>query len=87
MGDWMNFKLLPILGDSDFIGQSIRSGETQLHTSPTHPLYRVVCMYGIGKVGKTSLLKFIHNKFKKVSRNFDVVIWVTKALEEFHWTH
>jgi hypothetical protein len=73
-GDWMNFKLLPILGDSDFVGRSIGSAETQLHTSPTHPPYRVVRMYGIGRVGKTSLLKFIHNKFKTVSRNFDVVI-------------
>lgn len=79
----MNFKLLPILGEYDFVGRRIGSAETQLHTSPTHPPHRVVRMYGISRVGKTYLFKFIHNEFKKVSGNFDVVIWVTAS--QTHW--
>jgi disease resistance protein RPS2 len=43
-----------------------------------HPQARVIGIYGMGGVGKTSVLKVIHNNYKeKVSGIFDIVIWFT----------
>ena len=36
----------------------------------------MIGLYGLGGVGKTTLLTQINNHFLKTSHNFDVVIWV-----------
>ncbi|GMY05661.1 disease resistance protein SUMM2 [Fagus crenata] len=42
---------------------------------------RIIGLYGIGGVGKTTLLKMINNEFRNQSHNFDVVIWVVASKE------
>ncbi|KAJ9189846.1 hypothetical protein P3X46_001098 [Hevea brasiliensis] len=44
---------------------------------------RIVGIYGMGGVGKTTLLTKINNRFATISNNFDVVIWavVSKDLK------
>ncbi|KAF2301620.1 hypothetical protein GH714_028320 [Hevea brasiliensis] len=44
---------------------------------------RIVGIYGMGGVGKTTLLTQINNRFATISNNFDVVIWavVSKDLK------
>ncbi|KAI3981637.1 hypothetical protein MKX01_007557 [Papaver californicum] len=37
---------------------------------------RIIGLYGMGGVGKTTLLKELNNKFIKTSHGFDLVIWV-----------
>ena len=41
----------------------------------------IIGLYGIGGVGKTTLLKKINNKFLNQSHKFDVVIWVVASKE------
>ena len=36
----------------------------------------IIGLYGMGGVGKTTLLKRINNEFLKTKLGFDVVIWV-----------
>ena len=36
----------------------------------------IIELYGMGGVGKTTLLKKINNEFLKTKLGFDVVIWV-----------
>ncbi|KAJ0006671.1 hypothetical protein Pint_29913 [Pistacia integerrima] len=42
---------------------------------------RIIGMYGLGGVGKTTLLKKLNNKFIDKRHGFDVVIWVTVSKE------
>ncbi|XP_031255518.1 probable disease resistance protein At5g63020 [Pistacia vera] len=42
---------------------------------------RIIGMYGLGGVGKTTLLKKLNNKFVDKKPGFDVVIWVTVSKE------
>ncbi|KAJ0076273.1 hypothetical protein Patl1_34417 [Pistacia atlantica] len=42
---------------------------------------RMISIYGIGGVGKTTLLKKLNNKFINNRLDFDVVIWVTVSKE------
>ena len=52
--------------------------------SPFHEVWRLlqdeqvgtIGIYGMGDVGKTTLLKKINNKFLTPNNNFDIVIWV-----------
>lgn len=37
----------------------------------------IIGIYGMGGVGKTSLLTQINNKFRDTLKDFDVIIWVT----------
>jgi len=71
--------LLQPLPDSGFVGSGIKVAQEQLLTwlNEPHPLARVVGVYGMPGVGKTALLKVIHNNYKKVSGIFDLVIWYT----------
>ncbi|CAA0312003.1 unnamed protein product [Arabidopsis thaliana] len=41
----------------------------------------IMGMYGMGGVGKTTLLSQIHNKFSNDRRGFDLVIWVVVSKE------
>ncbi|TXG69234.1 hypothetical protein EZV62_004169 [Acer yangbiense] len=42
---------------------------------------RIIGLYGMGGVGKTTLLKKLNNRFMETSHNFDVVIWVVVSKE------
>ncbi|TXG69240.1 hypothetical protein EZV62_004175 [Acer yangbiense] len=42
---------------------------------------RIIGLYGMGGVGKTTLLKKLNNRFLKTNHNFDVVIWVVVSKE------
>ena len=39
----------------------------------------IIGLYGMGGVGKTTLLKKINNEFLETKLGFDVVIWVVVA--------
>ncbi|KAL5756355.1 hypothetical protein ACOSQ2_021101 [Xanthoceras sorbifolium] len=41
----------------------------------------IIGLYGMGGVGKTTLLKKLNNKFLETSHNYDVVIWVVVSKE------
>lgn len=72
--------LLQPVPDCGFIGSAIRSAQDQLQTWLTEPhcQARVIGVYGMPGVGKTSLLKVIYNTYKKeVSGIFDFVCWFT----------
>jgi disease resistance protein RPS2 len=43
----------------------------------------MIGVYGMGGVGKTSLLRLVYNNYKKVSGTFDVVIWLTIS-QQYH---
>lgn len=38
--------------------------------------FKIMGLYGMGGVGKTTLLKQINNKFSKIDGGFDIVMWV-----------
>jgi disease resistance protein RPS2 len=64
----------------DIVGSAIGSAQVKLQTwltEPAHNQSRVIGIYGMGGVGKTSVLKAIHDNYKKVSGIFDIVIWFT----------
>jgi len=71
--------LLQPVPDSAFVGPAIESAQMQLQTwlGEAHPQARMIGVYGMGGVGKTSVLKVIYNNYKEVSGVFDEVIWVT----------
>eukprot|EP00253_Pinus_taeda_P001156 PITA_01156 len=66
------------------VGSAIESAQVKLQawlTEPAHSQARVIGIYGMGGVGKTSVLKVIHNNYKeKVSGIFDFVIWHTVSM-------
>ncbi|KAL5823153.1 hypothetical protein ACOSQ3_021103 [Xanthoceras sorbifolium] len=41
----------------------------------------IIGILGMGGVGKTTLLKKLHNNFRETSHNYDVVIWVVVSKE------
>ncbi|KAL5756333.1 hypothetical protein ACOSQ2_021079 [Xanthoceras sorbifolium] len=45
------------------------------------PSVGIIGLYGMGGVGKTTLLKKLNNEFLKTSHNYDVVIWVVVSKE------
>lgn len=71
--------LLQDESDTGFIGKDIEAAETQLQrwVLEAHHV-RIIAIYGMGGVGKTTLLKKVYNTFK-VSNHFDDVIWDTVA--------
>lgn len=65
--------------DTGLVGLEIKSAETQLQSWVSEgPNVGVIGVYGMGGVGKTTLLKKVYNSFK-VSNDFHDVIWVTVA--------
>lgn len=72
--------LLQPVPEGGFIGLRFRSAQGQLQAWLTEPQCpaRVIGVYGMAGVGKTSLLKVIYNTYKQqVSGIFDVVLWFT----------
>jgi hypothetical protein len=64
----------------DIVGSAIRSAHVKLQTWLTRPAHNqsgVIGIYGKVGVGKTTILKAIHDNYKKVSGIFDIVIWFT----------
>lgn len=69
--------LLQPLPDPGFVGLGIKSAEIQLQSwLDTGSEVRVIGVYGMAGVGKTSLLKIIYNTCK-ASHIFRYVIWIT----------
>jgi hypothetical protein len=65
--------------DTGLVGLEIKSAETQLQSWVSEgPNVSVIGVYGMGGVGKTTLVKKVYNSYK-VSNVFDHVIWVTVA--------
>jgi hypothetical protein len=71
--------LLQPVPESGFVGPAIQSAQMRLQTwlGEAHPQARMIGVFGMGGVGKTSLLKLFYNHCKKVSGIFEVVIWLT----------
>lgn len=63
---------------SGFTGDAIRSAQSRIETWLTQDSseIRTIGVYGMGGVGKTSLVQTINNS-QKVSNLFDLIIWVT----------
>lgn len=63
---------------SGFTGDAIRSAQSRIETWLTldSSEIRTIGIYGMGGVGKTSLVQTINNS-QKVSNLFDLIIWVT----------
>eukprot|EP01018_Ginkgo_biloba_P006723 Gb_01077 [translate_table: standard] len=63
--------------ESGFVGTNIKSAQLKLQRWVLEDeTARVISVYGMGGVGKTSLLKNVHNS-EDVKRFFDVLIWAT----------
>lgn len=71
--------LLQDVAPDDIVGSTFESAQTKLQTwLEPHCKAHVVGLYGMGGVGKTSVLKAIHDNYKqKVSPIFDIIIWFT----------
>lgn len=64
---------------SGLVGSGIKLARRQLNRWFTEsPQVRIIGVYGIEGIGKTTLLKQVYSNYK-VSNVFDVVIWVTVA--------
>lgn len=73
--------LLQDLPDTGLVGLKIKDAETQVVswvTEASHGDLRTIGVYGMGGVGKTTLLKKVYNTVQ-VSHTFDHVIWATVA--------
>lgn len=64
--------------ESAFVGEAIKSAETQLKSwiNAETPQVRAIAVYGMPGVGKTRLLERVYN-FYKHNDVFDSVIWLT----------
>lgn len=82
-GDFTPPTQIPIeIPESGFTGNAIRSAQSKLETWLTEDSsnIRIIGVYGMGGVGKTSLLETINNSHK-VGKSFDLIIWVTVSKE------
>lgn len=71
--------LIQDLPDTGVVGLDIKSTQIKLERWVTEaPEVQIIGVYGMGGVGKTTLLKVVHNIYK-VSKVFNHVIWVTVA--------
>ncbi|KAH9667638.1 putative disease resistance protein [Citrus sinensis] len=65
--------------DHTVVGQELLLGQVWRCITDQEKNRGIIGLYGIGGVGKTTLLKQVNNNFRHQQHNFDVVIWAAAS--------